>query len=565
MSKRNTSWMRVVAHAFGRREARQTGQWRRESRSSDSVAAVGGRGSRAARVDSGGGVVGGVGGRRSPTWARPISGPSSGSAPPGLSGSAVVCETTYGTPIEAPSKVANMRGRPAMRANLHIGSIFIFGRPTRDHFANRPRAATSATGRPSRSTQDDLLRRTCRLRMVDRRRGGGDCSPTLPVVTSRCTSRPTRLRKQLFGRPRPSAAGASRAAAAGGGEIRPRRRDVFHAARPRTGDRPVGRGVQGAAIRRAEHGPIADLCCGIGGDLVALAGSRSGDRRRPRSDRSVLRGCECPRRRTQRASHPSRNVRSRIIRRWRLRGLAHRSRSPSRRQSHHVARMEQPEPRDASNDCSPRRPNAAIKLAPAAEVPANLGRSLRTGMDQPRPPVPATRRLAWRARRMPGPTSRDGASPTDGRGRERVVGEPERAACRSRANSTASCSSPIPPCWPPISTGALAAEHGLSAISAGIAYLTGPAPIDDPALACFEVEEVLPLDLRQIAGHLRERRHRPTRNQETRRRPRPRRPSASSSSSRRRSGDAVPHQAQRQACRHPRPPNRASHDRIPVP
>jgi hypothetical protein len=54
--------------------------------------------------------------------------------------------------------------------------------------------------------------------------------------------------------------------------------------------------------------------------------------------------------------------------------------------------------------------------------------------------------------------------------------------------------------------GILAGEHGLSAVSAGIAYLTGPAAIDDPALACFEVEEVLPLDLRQVAGHLRERR-----------------------------------------------------------
>ena len=54
-------------------------------------------------------------------------------------------------------------------------------------------------------------------------------------------------------------------------------------------------------------------------------------------------------------------------------------------------------------------------------------------------------------------------------------------------------------------TGILAAEHNLSAVSAGIAYLTGPNPIDDPALSCFAVEEVMPLDLRKVAGHLRER------------------------------------------------------------
>jgi hypothetical protein len=54
-------------------------------------------------------------------------------------------------------------------------------------------------------------------------------------------------------------------------------------------------------------------------------------------------------------------------------------------------------------------------------------------------------------------------------------------------------------------TGALAAELDLSAVSAGIDYFTGPAAIHDPALACFAVEEVLPLDLRHLARHLRER------------------------------------------------------------
>jgi hypothetical protein len=53
--------------------------------------------------------------------------------------------------------------------------------------------------------------------------------------------------------------------------------------------------------------------------------------------------------------------------------------------------------------------------------------------------------------------------------------------------------------------GALAAEHSLSAVSAGIAYLTGPAAISDPALTCFAVDEVLPLNLRQIDGFLRQR------------------------------------------------------------
>ncbi len=49
-------------------------------------------------------------------------------------------------------------------------------------------------------------------------------------------------------------------------------------------------------------------------------------------------------------------------------------------------------------------------------------------------------------------------------------------------------------------TGALAAEHNLSALSSGPTYLTGPTPITDDALDCFEVREILPfrtLDLSQ--------------------------------------------------------------------
>ena len=53
--------------------------------------------------------------------------------------------------------------------------------------------------------------------------------------------------------------------------------------------------------------------------------------------------------------------------------------------------------------------------------------------------------------------------------------------------------------------GVVAAEHGLSKFSPGIAYLTGPAAIDDPALACLEVEEVLPLKLKLLTEYLRQR------------------------------------------------------------
>lgn len=54
-------------------------------------------------------------------------------------------------------------------------------------------------------------------------------------------------------------------------------------------------------------------------------------------------------------------------------------------------------------------------------------------------------------------------------------------------------------------SGAIAAEHNLSALSAGPTYLTGPTSIDDAALACFQVTDVLPLQLKQLARYFRAR------------------------------------------------------------
>lgn len=46
--------------------------------------------------------------------------------------------------------------------------------------------------------------------------------------------------------------------------------------------------------------------------------------------------------------------------------------------------------------------------------------------------------------------------------------------------------------------GALAKEQGLQAVFSGSVYLTGDVWLDDPALSCFEILEVLPLDKKQV-------------------------------------------------------------------
>jgi hypothetical protein len=55
-------------------------------------------------------------------------------------------------------------------------------------------------------------------------------------------------------------------------------------------------------------------------------------------------------------------------------------------------------------------------------------------------------------------------------------------------------------------SGALAAEHGLQTISARCGYLTGSYPVNDPALAGFEVLDVLPLRVGPIRRWLAEQR-----------------------------------------------------------
>jgi hypothetical protein len=54
-------------------------------------------------------------------------------------------------------------------------------------------------------------------------------------------------------------------------------------------------------------------------------------------------------------------------------------------------------------------------------------------------------------------------------------------------------------------TGILANAHGLNCVSPGIAYLTGDQHVVDPVLACFEVAEVLPLDPKHLRDAIRER------------------------------------------------------------
>jgi hypothetical protein len=147
-------------------------------------------------------------------------------------------------------------------------------------------------------------------------------------------------------------------------------------------------------------------------------------------------------------------------------------------------------------------PDAAIKLAPATDAPA--GWTDRCELEWISRDRQCRQLVAWHGAlaRQPG-VCRATALSTDGSVARAIAGSPNQPKPYAPQFGRY-LFEPDPAVLAAHLAGVLAEEHGLSAVSAGIAYLTGPTAIDDPALACFEVREVMPLDLRLIAGHLRE-------------------------------------------------------------
>lgn len=247
------------------------------------------------------------------------------------------------------------------------------------------------------------------------------------------------------------------------------------------------------ARRFPAGGPVADLCCGIGGDLLGLA--ERGPAVGVDLDPITALVAEAN------AAAVASEVRLEDVAGVDLRAFAAWHMDPDRRpQGHRTTQVEYYEPPlpviqrmlAASN-------HAALKLAPAAEVPeawapeaelewisrdrqcrqlvawfgeltAEPGKRRATIVaNQPDRPLVVRTLLAAEGQRPP-------VAGTIGR----YVFDPDAAVLAARL------------------VGPLAAEHQLAALSSSVAYLTGDTPIDDPALACFAVLEVLPFDLKRI-------------------------------------------------------------------
>jgi THUMP domain-like len=254
-------------------------------------------------------------------------------------------------------------------------------------------------------------------------------------------------------------------------------------------------------VRRfADRGPVADLCCGIGGDLLALAASGPSIG----VDRDEVAACfAAANARIAGVSEKASltigeidGIDACVFAAWHI--------DPDRRPTgHRTTALEWSSPSVESVErLLAANPNAAIKLAPAADVPAIW--TDRCELEWISRDRQCRQLVAWRGTlaRQPGVHCATVLS-TDGNVARIVTGRPDQPKTYTPQLGRF-LFEPDPAVLAAHLAGVLAAQHGLFAVSAGIAYLTGPSAIDDPALACFEVCEVLPLNLRQVAGHLRE-------------------------------------------------------------
>jgi len=261
------------------------------------------------------------------------------------------------------------------------------------------------------------------------------------------------------------------------------------------------------ASRFATGSTIIDLCCGIGGDLAALAsrGPAIG------VDRSPIAG---------------------LLAETNLQALVHRGKRTSRetvcadvrdslaRAAESDAWHIDPGRRAAGKrttritDCGPdfdvleslrgTRPNGAIKLAPAAEVPASwqaecelewISRDGECRQLVVWSGAPATSTGLHKATLVD-------SSETAARAIHSIVGRPSDPPAASRMGRY--LFEPDAAVLAAKLQGHLAAEHKLAAIAPGIAYLTADHLANEPGLSAFEVKEVMPFQLRRIKAWLRE-------------------------------------------------------------
>lgn len=255
--------------------------------------------------------------------------------------------------------------------------------------------------------------------------------------------------------------------------------------------------------RRMPRDRVADLCCGVGGDLLALAarGGAVGVERDPIV--ACLAEANC--RLVEAGRGGAREVRTGDAAAFPVENFIAWHIDPDRRpQGRRTTRVELHEPSDAALErLLGRHSSAAIKLAPAAVLPPDW--SKRAELEWIGRAGQCRQLVAWFG------------SLTDiaGGRRATILGATAEPTCTFVGRPDVPIPTateigpylfePDPAARAAHLTGALAAEHNLAAAASDAAYLTGPKPLDHPALTCFEVIDVLPFQIKRLKQLLRAR------------------------------------------------------------
>jgi hypothetical protein len=255
------------------------------------------------------------------------------------------------------------------------------------------------------------------------------------------------------------------------------------------------------ASRTATGSKLADLCCGIGGDLMALA-ARGLETSGVEQDECVA---VLARANAELVSDGKTFVEAGDAQDFDVGRCDAWHIDPDRRTAgRRTTRLEQYEPDlDALTRLLEGNHNASVKLAPATETPERWRREAERqwiGADGE-----CKQQVAWfgALARHPGRRTaviigRDG-SPLSAIVEDRDLSPPRvveqigRFVFEPHAAVLAA----------ELST-ALAHKYGLAPLSAAGVYLTGDASPDDSALSAFEVRDVLPFDVKKLRGYLRE-------------------------------------------------------------
>ena len=267
-------------------------------------------------------------------------------------------------------------------------------------------------------------------------------------------------------------------------------------------EQATGEAVAAYKARRfAGYARVADLCCGIGGDLLALAatGPTTGVDRDPVvALLAEANCCELGRAGLEVRTVDTAEVEVADFAAWHIDP----DRRPAGRRTTHPTAC-QPSA-EVIGRLLARRQNAAIKLAPATTWPAVWPQDVELEWISHR--RECRQLVGWLGElTVDSRLHRATILKDPGAVSATLVGKPD-TKCPTSPRIGRYIFEPDPAVLAAGLSGALAQKHQLAKIAPGVAYLTGDQPADEALLSCFEVIEVLPFDLRRLKSLLRDHR-----------------------------------------------------------